>query len=337
MKNLSCNYAGITLKNPIVIASSNLVLNEQTLEQIIEAGAGAIVFKTLFEEQIELEKLQMLEEMTAYEDRHAEMMTLFPKLQHAGPEEHLVLLTKAVKKSSIPIIGSLNCIDLNVWTEFAKKMQDTGIAALELNLSTIPTKDRTTSQELENEMMTIVEKVAHVVTIPIIVKINSFITHVPYLAKKLENAGAKGIVLFNRLFQPDIDVTNENFAFSEYLSNSKDNRITLRFIGLLYGNVNMSLIANTGFHTSTDVIKALLVGADAVQILSTLYLNKITYITTMLNEIDQWMNNKNYQSLEDFRGKLSKRKTTDPFAYRRAQYIDILMSSDNFLNRNMLI
>lgn len=337
MKNLSCNYADIVLKNPLVVSSSNLVMHEQTFEQLVEANPGAIVFKTLFEEQIELEKLQMLEDMSAYEDRHAEMLSLFPKLQHAGPQEHLTLLAKRVKKTNIPIIGSLNCIELDTWIEFAKKMEDTGIAGLELNLSTIPTKEKQTSQDVENEMLTIVEKVAHAIKLPVIVKISSYLTHIPEFAKKLEDAGARGLVLFNRLFQPDIDIQNEKFAFSEYLSNSKDNRATLRFIGLLYGNTNMSLIANTGFHTAEDVIKAILVGADAVQILSTLYLNKISYINSILMELEQWMNTRNYHTLEDFRGKLSRKRITDPFAYRRAQYIDILMSSDNILNRNTLI
>lgn len=332
MKNLSTIYAGIALKNPIVVGSSNLVYQLNYLEEMQEAGAAAIVFKTLFEEQIEWEKIKLARELTQYDELHPEMATLFPKLEHAGPEEHLMKLYKATSRLSIPVIGSLNCLDISTWKDYAKRMEDTGIKALELNLSTLPLKDNLSPEDLENEIINVIEHVGSVISIPIIVKISPFYTNILHMIKRIEKAGAKGIVLFNRLYQPDINIEEEKFSFSDFLSTSQDNRLTLRYVGMLHGNTSISLIANTGIHHASDVIKMLLAGADAVQIVSTLYLHKIQYISNILSDLEAWMDRKNYQSLADFRGKLSRKNTTDPLAYKRSQYIDILMNSNDLLD-----
>jgi len=332
MKNLTCNYAGIELKNPIVVGANNMVYQLKYLEEMQEAGAAAIVFKTLFEEQIEWEKLKLAKELSQYDNIHAEMATLFPKLEHSGPEEHLMKLYQATSRLSIPIIGSLNCMNIDTWKDYAKQMEDTGIKALELNLSTLPLYDGQSPEDLENEIIRVIEHVADVVSIPITVKIAPFYTNILQLIKRIERSGARGVVLFNRLFQPDVNIDEEKFVFNEYLSSSNDNRLTLRYVGMLYENTSLSLIANTGIHNASDVIKMTLVGADAVQIVSTLYLNKISYIKNILTDLESWMDKKGYNSLTDFKGKLSRKRINDPLAYKRAQYIDILMNSDNLLD-----
>jgi dihydroorotate dehydrogenase (fumarate) len=324
---------GIELKNPIMVGASNLVLDEHNLKRIEEAGAAAVVYKSLFEEQVQLENLALSEALDEYSERHAEMTTLFPDIEHAGPKEFLMNLRNARKVLTIPLFASLNAVYKETWVEYAAQLAETGVDGLELNFYSVPQDFNKSEASIIDEQIAIVKEVKKSVSIPVAVKLSPFYTNPLYLIKKLDEVGANGMVIFNRLFQPDIDIDLEENYFPYNLSHQQDSRIALRFAGLLYGNINASICSNTGILTGEDVITMILAGADCVQVVSTLYKNQIDYISTMLTDIQEWMHEKQYQKLDDFRGKLSRKRIKDPFAYKRAQYVDILLKSEEIFKR----
>jgi len=326
--DLSTKYLGLELKNPIIVGASNLVTDISMLKKLEDAGAAAIVYKSLFEEQIQLENLEMEQDMTDYDHRHAEMTSLFPSdLYESGPEEFLMHFEDARKALSIPLIASLNCIDFDTWFEYAKKLEDVGANALELNFYNNPKDFEIDGRSILNEELDIIEGVKKVVKIPVSVKLSPFYTNPLYTFKEMDFKGADGFVLFNRLFQPDINIQTEELHFPYNLSMEHDSRLPLRYTGILYDNVNADICSNRGIFTGGDVVKMILAGANAVQVVSTLYKHGPQQITKMLEDIEIWMANKMYDKLDDFRGHLSKKNIDDPFAYRRAQYVDILMKS----------
>jgi dihydroorotate dehydrogenase (fumarate) len=328
MANLSTKYMGLNLKNPIIVGASNFVKDLDNIKKAEDAGASAIVYKTLFEEQIELERLQLSEELNQYNERHAEMISLFPDIEHAGPTEHLMHLRKTVETATIPVIASLNCVFEETWIEYAKAIEQTGVNAIELNFYSVPGDFKKEEKAIVNEQLDVVNHVKKNLKIPISVKLSPFYTNVLNLIQMMYFEGVDGFVLFNRLFQPDIDIEKETHHFPYHLSNEDDMRLPLRYVGLLYGEIHGSICANTGIFTGEDVIKQILAGADCVQVVSTLYKNGFGQIAKMLVDINDWMDQKKYDSIEDFRGKLSRKSLKDPFAYKRAQYIDILMKSE---------
>ena len=329
--DLSTTYGGLALKNPIVIGSSNIVSNPENLVKLEQAGAAAIVYKSLFEEQIELESFSIDQKMEAYQGWDAEHDSFFPSVKHAGPAEHLMNLKEAKRLLNIPLIGSLNCVHQETWVQFAQEMESTGIDGLELNFYNNHIDFDTESSVIESNQVGILEKVRKAVRIPVFVKISPFYSNTLLLINQLDNAGASGVVLFNRLFQPDIDVEKVEHFYPYNFSSENDNRLALRYAGLLHKRIKASIIANTGILTGKDVVKMLLAGADAVQVVSAIYKKGIHHITTMLEELESWMTNHNYSSLDSFRGQLGKENLADPFAYKRAQYIDILMKSEVFM------
>lgn len=337
MSTLNTTYLGIPLKNPIVVGASNLVTDPAMLKKLEEAGAAAIVYKSLFEEQIQLESYELSESLLEYYDRNAEMTTLFPEIEHAGPAEYLLNLEKTVKSVSIPVFASLNALDPKTWVDWALKMEATGIAGLELNFYAVPKSFQTEGAQIEKEQIAILHSVKSALKIPVAVKLSSFYSNPLQFIYQMDKAGADGFVLFNSLFQPDIDIEAEKLHFPYYLSSGEDNRLSLRFAGLLHGNIRADLCSNTGIHEGKDVIKMLLAGASSVQVVSTLFKKGPEQITTMLNEIEDWMNRKHYKSIADFKGKLSRNRLTDPYAYRRAQYIDILMRSQDIFKKYPVI
>ena len=325
---LKTKYLGLELKNPIVVGASNLVTDINTLKKLEDAGAAAIVYKSLFEEQIHLENLQMEEEMKGYDDRHAEMTSFFPHdVYESGPEEFLMHFEEAKKALNIPIIASLNAVYDDTWYEYAKKLEDAGADALELNFYNNPREFDMEGRAILNEELDVLAGVKKAVKIPVSVKLSPFYTNPLYVFREMDKKGADGFVLFNRLFQPDINVQTESMHFPYNLSSEQDNRLPLRYAGLLYGNVDATICANSGIFTGEDVIKMILAGADAVQVVSTIYKHGPQQITKMLEDIEIWMANKQYDTVDDFKGNLSKKNVKDPFAYRRAQYVDILMKS----------
>ena len=333
MANLKTHYLGIELKNPVIIGASNLVSDKKSLQKIEEAGAAAIVYKSLFEEQIQLESLELQNQLDEYSDRHAEMVNMFPDIDHAGPEEYLMNLERAVKAVNIPVFASLNAVYKETWVEYARKIEETGVAGIELNFYAAPKEFDIDGKDIIAEQLDITKEIVNAVSIPVSVKLSPYYTNILSVIKRMDNNGIKGFVLFNRLFQPDIDTDLESNYYPYNLSGEGDNKLPLRFAALLHGNINGSICSNTGIFTGNDVIKMILAGADSVQVVSTLYKNKIEYISTILKDIETWMDSKNYATIEDFKGNLSKKNIRDPYAYKRAQYVEILMKADNIFEK----
>jgi dihydroorotate dehydrogenase (fumarate) len=339
MADLKTHYMGLELKNPIIIGASNIVTDIENLKRIEKAGAAAIVYKSLFEEQIQLENLELDERKTEYSERNAEMISLFPVSISGTSDimEHLMALRKAKDSIKIPVFASINAVLDETWIEYAEKIEETGVAGLELNFYSVPEKTGNEYEDIENKQVEILRAVKSAVNIPVSVKLSSYHTNPLKHISDLGNAGADAFVLFNRLFQPDIDIHTEEHHFPYSLSNSEDNRLPLRFSGLLYGNTSASICANTGIMNGSDVIKMILAGADAVQIVSTVYLNQIEVVTSMIKEMEKWMDSKGYTTIESFRGKLSKINSDNKLPYHRAQYMDFMMTTSQILKKYKII
>lgn len=331
MINLATNYMGIALKNPIIAGASSMSADLNTLIKLENAGAAAVVYKTLFEEQINLESAQFDDQLEAMGGLHAEMTSLYPKLQHAGPEAHLVNLRKAKETLSIPVIASLNCLYDNTWLEYARLIEKTGVDGIELNFYFVPGDFEADGRSLEDAQLDLVKTIKSKISIPVSVKLSSFYSNPLNFISRLDKAGVNGIVIFNRMFEPEINVQEIKHSVPFNLSHEGDYRLELRYAGLLYGNINSGICTNTGIYQGNDVIKMILAGADCVQVVSTLYKHKPEHITTMLSDIETWMVSKEYDSLGAFKGKLSKKELKDPFVYKRGQYIDLLLGSDQLI------
>jgi dihydroorotate dehydrogenase (fumarate) len=337
MADLSTTYMGVQLKNPLILGASNLVTKPEVIKELETAGIAAIVYKSLFEEQIQLESLQLNEELNEYANRNSEMGKLFPDIEHAGPKEHLFNLRKLKQNTSVPVFASLNAMYEPSWVEYAKLLEETGIDGLELNLYATPGYFEVGASNVEEKQYQIVKSVKKAVKIPVSVKLSPFYTNTLNFIKKLDEAGVDGFVMFNRFFQPDIDIENEVFHFPWELTQPRDHQLALRFAGLLHGNIEGSICASRGIYTSDDVIKLLLAGADVVQIVSAIYKKELSYVGTLLSEIEAWMDKKGYKTLDDFRGKLSRKNLKDPFSYQRAQYVDILAKSEEIFKKYPMV
>ena len=337
MTNLSTHYMGIPLRNPIIIGSSSLVNDLNMLKKLEEAGAAAVVYKSLFEEQIHLESIQMEDEMTEFSDRNAEMGNIFPKLQHAGPQEYLLNLRKAKDQLGIPLIASLNCIYTETWLEYAKLIEKTGVDGLELNFYAVPRDFDSEAKSIEDQQVALLRAIKKVVSIPVSIKLSPFYTNVLNLISRMDKAGANGFVLFNRLFEPDINIEDMKHSSPFNLSHEGDGRLAIRYAGILFDKVEGSVCSNTGIYGGNDVVKMLLAGADCVQIVSTIYKNKPEYIATMLLDIETWMKAHKFGSVDEFKGLLSRKNTANPYIYKRAQYIEILMSGEEVLKKHLTI
>jgi dihydroorotate dehydrogenase (fumarate) len=337
MADLSTTYMGVKLKNPLILGASNLVTKPEVIKELEEAGIAAIVYKSLFEEQIQLESLQFDEELNEYANRNSEMGRIFPDIEHAGPKEHLFNLKKLKQHTSVPVFASLNAIYEPSWVEYAKELEATGIDGLELNLYATPGYFEVGATSIEDKQFQIVKSVKHAVKIPVSVKLSPFYTNTLNFIKKLDEAGVDGFVMFNRFFQPEIDIENEVFHFPWELTQSRDHHLSLRYVGLLHGNIEGSICASRGIYTAEDVIRLILSGADVVQIVSTIYKNQPAYVGTILTEIQAWMDKKGYKNLKDFRGNLSRKNLKDPFTYQRAQYVDILAKSEEIFKKYPMV
>ncbi len=338
MADLSTTYLGLNLKNPIIAGSCNLSMDIKNIKAMEDAGIGAIVYKSLFEEQVNFESADLDEDLQAYNDRHAEMTKIYPEMQHAGPKEFLLNLKKIKENTSVPLIASINAIYEETWVEYAQLIEETGVDALEINLYKSLKKAGDPAAEIEKHKLDIIKAVKKSVKIPVAVKLGSFYSNLLNFISEVDNTGVEGLVLFNKLFEPEIDINKEEHTFPFNFSSKGDHRLPLRYAGLLHGNVKADICSSSGIFDGDDVIKMLLAGSNAVQVVSTLYKNKITHISNIVKRLEDWMDSKGYKTIDDFRGKLSRKNTKDPFVYMRGQYVDILLNSaDKILKSNPVI
>jgi dihydroorotate dehydrogenase (fumarate) len=324
--DLRTKYMGLELKNPIVPSASPLSENVDNIKRMADAGAGAVVMFSLFEEQLKMEEAMEHEALAAGTESFAESLTYFPRISdyRVGPEQYLDLIHRAAGAVDIPIIGSLNGVSSEGWIEYAKKMQDAGAKAIELNIYYIPTDPKLGGAKVEKMYVEIVKAVTGSVTIPVAVKLNPFFSSIANMAKKLKSAGAKALVLFNRFYQPDFDLENLSVAPTLSLSMPGNIRIPLRWIAILYGRVKVSLAATSGVYSAEDVVKYILAGADVVMTTSALLQRGIGHITNLVEGLENWMEEKEYVSVKQMKGVLSQKSVADPAAFERANYIKIL-------------
>ena len=325
MPDLSTTYMGIEIRNPLVVGACSLSRNVDTIKQIEAAGAGALVIKSLFEEQVQLERQEFEQGLEQYDEVYAEAMSLFPNLDHGGPKEHLYWVEKARKAVKMPLIASLNAVTREVWVDYARQLADTGVDGLELNFYSLSLDPEFSSGDLEMRELEIFSRVREAVKIPIAVKLHPHYTNLMHYVTSLDRLGANAVVLFNRMFSADLNIESLDETAPLVLSKSTDSLHTLRWTGLLYGRLEADIVANTGILTGRDAVKMILAGAGSVQVVSTLYKNKLTQIGAMLEQISDWMGSKGYKTLDDFRGAASKQNAKDPWAYERGQYIKALL------------
>lgn len=327
--DLTTQYLGLTLANPIVVSACPLTGELDVLRQLEEFGAAAAVLPSLFEEQFDRTAGDTRPVSDAYGDpSFARSMAYFRELQqyNRGPEVYLKHLAAAKQAVSIPLIGSLNVASPGNWIRSASRIQDAGADALELNIYFLPTDPDTTSGEVEARYVDLVAAVRSEISIPLAVKIGPYFTALPNVARRLVEAGADGLVLFNRFMQPDIDLDTLRVSPRLVLSSPDEMRLTLRWIALLHGRTPASLAATTGVHFADDAIKLILAGADVVMVASTLYRHGVKALTTLVEGIGYWMENNDYQALHQIRGTLSQRRCPDPASFERSNYTKALSS-----------
>lgn len=324
--DLSTNYLGLHLNNPIVPSASPLSRSLDSMKRLEDAGASAIVMYSLFEEQIAHETAELNHYLSYGTESFAESLTYFPESQeyNLGPEEYVGLLHAAKQALRIPIIGSLNGISVGGWIDYAKKIEQAGADALELNVYYIPTDRELTGKEVEDRYLEVLHAVKHEVKIPIAMKLSPFFSSLANFAHRLDLAGANGLVLFNRFYQPDIDLETLEVVPSVVLSTPMAMRLPLRWIGILHGRIKASLAATSGIHTAQDVIKMLMVGADVTMMCSSLLKNGPQHIRKVLAEVREWMIEHEYVSISQMKGSMSQKSVADPAAFERANYMKAL-------------
>lgn len=332
MKNLGTSYMGIQLKNPVILGASEMSSEIESLKKAEQAGVAAVVYKTLFEEQIQLEDLQFDELVDEYSDIHAEMTSLHPDIERSEAEYYLEKIRKAKESLSIPVIASLNAVNESSWFRYARLIEETGVDGIEINLYQTPTQFDLDASEIERRQIEIVAGIKKQLSIPLSVKLSSDYTNILNFAKRLDEVGVDAMVLFNSFFQPDIDIEKESHRRAFNLSKKGDYKQSLRIAGMLYGRVNAAVCGSRGVFNGDDVIKLILSGATCVQTVSAVYKNGTKQITDMVNEVSEWMDRKGYDSIDQFRGKLSDsvlNKNDNLLIYKRAQYVDLILHSDN--------
>lgn len=328
MADLKTRYMGLELNNPFVIGSSKLTSDVGTIKKLEEAGAGALVIASLFEEQIKIGADRLEDFVMGSDSREQSEISVFPGMSYAGPEEHLSWVRKARASVKIPVIGSLNAVTRSSWKEWALRLADTGVDGLELNFYATPSDFDRSGASIEDEQVEVVSEVKAAVGIPISVKLSSAYTNPLNLIRRMDEAGADAFVLFNRFFQPDIDPVLKRRVFTFDLSEPQENRLPLRFTALLHGRIKGDIVATTGIHSGADALKLILAGAQGVQVVSSLYRYGLDHLGKMIQEVSRWLDVNGSESLDEVRGILDKEHSEDPHAYERAQYVRILMRSD---------
>jgi dihydroorotate dehydrogenase (fumarate) len=321
MADLTTDYLGLKLRNPIIAGSSGLSNSAKGVKEFEEKGAGAVVLKSIFEEEIVYEYQDILKEASEQEVNLDQFDYYDYQIKGEKLDKYTNLIADSKKSVSIPVIASINCVYSHEWTAYAKQLQEAGADALELNMFFLPSEFNRTTAEKEKAYFQIIEKVKKVVTIPIALKISYYFSNLGPIIQQLSESGIAGLVLFNRFYNPDFDIDKLEVVSSNVFSNPSDLSISLRWIAIMAERVNCSLAASTGVHDGAALIKQILAGADAVQVVSALYKNGKEHIGTMLETLEEWMANKGFNSLSDFRGKMSQAKSSNPAAYERVQFM----------------
>ncbi len=326
--DLTTTYMGMKLRSPLVPSASPVSENIDNIKRMEDAGAGAVVMHSLFEEQLTQERYELHHHLTYGTESFPEALTYFPEPEtfRIGPEEYLQHIQKARENVEIPIIASLNGDSVGGWTDYAKLIQQAGASALELNIYYVPTDMELTSAQIEQTYIDILRTVKDSVTIPVAVKLSPYFTNMANMAKRLDAAGADGLVLFNRFYQPDINLETLEVEPNVLLSTPQAMRLPLRWIAILYGRINASLAATSGVHNAQDVIKMLMAGADITMLCSVLLRHGIAHIQSIEREIHQWMQKNEYESLEILQGSMSQKNCPDPSKFERAQYMKALQT-----------
>ncbi len=321
MTNLNTNYLGLQLKNPIVVSSSGLTNSVDKIQKLVDAGAGAVVLKSLFEEQINHDINKQIQGGEGYDYPEAmDYITGYTKDNSVG--EYLQLITDAKAKFNIPIIASINCFSSNEWISFAKQIEKAGADAIELNVHVVNTDKNIEAAEIEGLYYSVAENINNALEIPFAMKLGDNFANVVGVVNKLYALGAKGVVLFNRFYQPDIDINELSLTSASVFSSPSEIRRSLRWVAIISDKIEqLDISASTGNHDGEAVIKQLLAGASTVQVCSTVYQKGPQIITEMLNELSYWMEEKKFEDINAFRGLMSYRKIKDPAMYERAQFM----------------
>lgn len=297
---------GMALKNPIIVGSSSLTNSLRNVKKCEEAGAGAVVLKSLYEEQILAISDQMVESDEMYQWYPEAMEYVNTISMENGIEKYLDLIKDCKKNTDIPIIASINCFSSSNWIKFSKELELAGADAIELNISIFPEDEKLESSKIEKAYYSIVKSVKQITTIPVSVKMSSFFTNIKLAARNFEKAGSSSLVLFNRYYRPDIDIDHLHMKTRDTLSGPEEITQSLRWVGLLSEKLNCDIVASTGIHDASGIIKQLLAGATAIQVCSALYENGIDYLKELTSEINSWMKRKGFDSVDGFRGLINK-------------------------------
>ena len=324
--DLSTSYLGLKLKNPLVPSASPLSRTLDGIKRMEDAGAAAIVMYSLFEEQIHHEAAELDHYLSYGTQSFAEALSYFPETgeYNLGPDEYIEHIRKAKEAVDIPIIGSLNGISTGGWIQYAKKIQDAGANALELNVYYIPTDPKLSGAAVEQRYLDVLKAVKSTVTIPVAMKLSPYFSSMAHMAAQLDQVGADGLVMFNRFYQPDLDIEGLEVVPNVTLSTSQAIRLPLRWVAVLYGRVKASLAATSGVHSAQDVVKLLMAGADVTQLCSSLLLHGPGRIAEILQELDRWLLEHEYTSVKQMRGSMSQKSVADPSAFERANYMKAL-------------
>ena len=327
--DLTTRYLGLNLRTPLVPSASPLSNKIEGIKRLEDAGASAVVLHSLFEEQVKSELDEVQAHLMYGSDSFPESLTFFPQPAEfiTGPEEYLNKIRKAKESVQIPIIASLNCSAIGGWVDYAKKIQQAGADALELNIYFIPTQMDYTSVEIEQTYLDIIQAVLAVVHIPVALKLSPFFSNIANMARRFDQSGVGGLVLFNRFYQPDINLDVLDVQAGVNLSTAQDMLLPLRWIAILYGRIKADLAATSGIHSAQDAIKMLMAGADIVMLCSVLLKNGLDSIREIETDMSNWLSEHDYESVRQLLGSMSQKNCSDPSAFERAHYMKAIMGS----------
>lgn len=329
--DITTKFAGLELKSPIIVGSSGLTGSTKYFKEMEENGAGAIVLKSIFEEEITFEYDSVAKDAQkfGYDDENLDYFDL--KIKQDNINKYVQLIKDAKAAVNIPIIASINCVSNYEWTYFTKKIQEAGADALELNIFLMPSDSKKTAQLIEDTYFHIIEEVKKSITIPIIVKMSSSFTNLSNMIQRVSGSGIAGLVLFNRYYNPDIDINSKSITVSNVFSSPSDLSLPLRWVAISSGKVGCSLAASTGVHDSEALIKMILAGVDAVQVVSTLYKNGVAQIKKMNDELTKYLDDNGYESIKQIKGLASQLKVDNPAMYERVQFMRYFSDKDDII------